>query len=252
MKRIVVLSDMQIPYHDPRAIKLVQQFVKDYQPDELFCVGDEADSPEPSRWNKGSAGEYAGTLQAGLDKTAEIMKAFKEAIGDKPFHVMRSNHGDRIQHYVSRYAPALSSLRDLEYSKLLRYRENEITYHNKLWSFAPGWIMAHGDEGNLSRQAGGTALALARKTGSSVVCGHTHRLGIQHEHTGFNGRIQNRLYGVEVGHLMDLSQASYLNTGSANWQQGIAILYVDKNKVTPSIVPINGTSLIAEGKQHGK
>ena len=252
MKRIVVLSDMQIPYHDPRAIKLVQQFVKDYQPDELFCVGDEADSPEPSRWNKGSAGEYAGTLQAGLDKTAEIMKTFKEAIGDKPFHVMRSNHGDRIQHYVSRYAPALSSLRDLEYSKLLRYRENEITYHNKLWSFAPGWIMAHGDEGNLSRQAGGTALALARKTGSSVVCGHTHRLGIQHEHTGFNGKIQNRLYGVEVGHLMDLSQASYLNTGSANWQQGVAILYVDKGKVTPSIVPINGTSLIAEGKQYGK
>ena len=252
MKRIVVLSDMQIPYHDNKALKLVQQFVKDYQPDELMCVGDEADSPEPSRWNKGLAGEYSGTLQKGLDKTAEIMQGFKEAIGDKPFHVMRSNHGDRIQHYINRYAPALASLRELEYSKLLRYRENEITYHDKIYQFAPGWIMAHGDEGNLVRTAGGTAMALARKTNSSVVCGHTHRLGIQHEHSGYNGKIQNRLYGVEVGHLMDLSQASYLNTGSANWQQGIAILYKDKGKITPSVIPINGTSFVVEGKQYGK
>lgn len=252
MKRIVVLSDMQIPYHDKKSVEAVTKFVADYKPDQLFCVGDEADSPEPSRWNKGTAGEYSGTLQKGLDKTAEIMKAFKEAAGDVPFHVMRSNHGDRIQHYINRYAPALASLRELEYSKLLHYRENEITYHDKIYEFAPGWIMAHGDEGNLVRTAGGTAMALARKTGSSVVCGHTHRLGIQHEHTGFNGKIQNRLYGVEVGHLMDLSQASYLNTGSANWQQGIAILYVDKGKVIPSVVPINGTSFIVEGQKYGK
>lgn len=252
MKRVVVLSDMQMPYHDKKVVKSVLEFVEEYQPDELFCVGDEADSPEPSRWNKGTAGEFAGTLQKGLDITADTMAAFKEAIGDRPFHVMRSNHGDRIQHYVNRYAPALASLRELEYSKLLRYRENEITYHDKIYQFAPGWIMAHGDEGNLIRTAGGTAMALARKTNSSVVCGHTHRLGIQHEHSGFNGKIQNRLYGVEVGHLMDLSKASYLNTGSANWQQGIAILYIDKGKVTPSLVPITNGSFVVEGQKYGK
>lgn len=252
MKRIVVLSDMQIPYHDKKAVKSVLSFVKDYQPDELFCVGDEADSPEPSRWNKGSAGEFAGTLQAGLDLTASIMKDFKEAIGDKPFNTMRSNHGDRVQHYVNRYAPALSSLRELEYAKLLHYRENEITYHDKLWQFSPGWILAHGDEGNLNKTAGGTALALARKTNASVVCGHTHRIGIQHEHQGYNGKIQNRLYGVEVGHLMDLSKASYLNTGSANWQQGIGILYIDKGKVFPTVVPITNGAFVVEGQKYGQ
>lgn len=250
MKKVVVLPDMQIPYHDKRSVNAVMQFVADYEPDELYCVGDEADSPEPSRWNKGTAGEYAGTLQKGLDTTAQIMQDFKTALGDKPFHVMRSNHGDRIQHYISKYAPALASLRELEYSKLLGYTENEITYHDSIWSFAPGWIMAHGDEGNLVRTAGGTAMALARKTGSSVVCGHTHRLGLQHEHTGFNGKIQNRLYGVEVGHLMDLSKASYLSTGGANWQQGFTILYIDKGKVTPSIVPINGRSFVVEGEKY--
>jgi predicted phosphodiesterase len=250
MQRVIVLPDMQIPYQDKKAVRAMQQFVAEYEPDKLFCVGDEADSPEPSRWNKGSAGEFAGTLQKGLDETAAIMKGFKEAIGDKEFHVMRSNHGDRIENYVNRYAPALASLRDLDYSKLLGYRENNITYHDKIWSFAPGWVMAHGDEGNLIKTAGGTALSLARKTGSSVVCGHTHRLGIQHEHSGFNGKIQNRLFGVEVGHFMDLSKASYLNTGSANWQQGFSILYIDKGKVTPTVVPVVGRSFIVEGQKY--
>ena len=248
MKRVIVIPDMQIPYHDPRAVRALQNFVGDYQPDELYCVGDESDSPEPSRWNKGTAGEYAGTLQKNLDKTAKIMLEFKEQLGDKPFHTMRSNHGDRVEHYVKKYAPALASLRDLEYSKLLNYRENEITYHDTIWQFTPGWVLAHGDEGNISRQAGGTALALARKVGASVVCGHTHRAGIQHEHRGYNGKIHNRLYGVEVGHLMDLSQASYLNTGSANWQQAFTMLYIRRGNVTPVVVPINGRSFVVEGE----
>jgi predicted phosphodiesterase len=250
MKRVVVLSDMQIPYHDKKAVQAVTKFVAEYQPDELFCVGDEADSPEPSRWTRGTAGEYAGTLQKGLDTTAEVMKNFKEAIGDKPFHVMRSNHGDRIQQYVSRYAPALSSLRELEYEKLLRYDENDITFHQRLYNFAPGWAMAHGDEGSLSRNAGGTALSLARKSGVSIVCGHTHRVGIQHENTGYNGKLSSRLFGVEVGHLMDLSKAGYLKSGGANWQQAIGVLYIDKNKVTPSVVPFNGRSFTFEGKKY--
>lgn len=248
MKRIVVLSDMQIPYQDKRATRAVMNFVADYEPDELFCVGDEADSPEPSRWNKGLAGEFVGTLQKGLDETTKIMTGFKEALGDKPFHTMRSNHGDRIQNYVSRYAPALSSLRDLEYSKLLKYRENEITYHNRFYSFTPGWILAHGDEGRANKQPGGTALTLAKQIGASVVCGHTHKQGIQHEHTGFGGTINNRLYGVEVGHLMELSQAHYLGQTGANWQQGFTILYTRRGNVTPVNVPINGRSFVVEGK----
>ena len=189
MKRVVVLSDIQAPSHDGRAISALQEFVEDFEPDEIYCVGDEADSPEPSRWNRGRAGEYARTLQSGLDKTANIMQGFKEALGDKPFHVMRSNHGDRIAHYIDKYAPALASLRELEYERLLRYDENDITYHDRIWQFAPGWGLAHGDEGNLIQTSGGTALSLAKRIGLSVVCGHTHRQGIQHSHTGYNGLV---------------------------------------------------------------
>jgi predicted phosphodiesterase len=54
-----------------------------------------------------------------------------------------------------------------------------MTYHKTAYEI-PGtnWVMAHGDEGNISQHAGITALNLAKKWGKSVLCGHTHRLGM--------------------------------------------------------------------------
>ena len=249
VKRVVVLSDLQVPLHDREAIKKVVKFVKDYEPDELFCVGDEADCLAPARWSKGYAAEHSN-LQRDLDETTKIMGQFKGALGDKPFHLMRSNHGDRIQRYVEKYAPAFSTLRDLKYEKLLGYRELDITYHNKLWNFAPGWIMGHGDEGTSSRYAGGTALALAKKTGMSVVCGHTHKQGLLHHHTAYNSKVTSQLFGFEVGNLMDLKQATYLKGGSSNWQSGFGLLYIDRGKVTPVPVPVIGNSFTVEGETY--
>lgn len=243
----VILPDFQAPLHDVKAVQALQQFVKDYQPDELYCVGDEADMTEPARWSKGTFTEYAGTFQKGLDSAKEVMLGFREAVGDVPFHTMRSNHGDRLRHYISKYAPALASLRSLEYEEILGYRQAEIIYHDKIWEFTKGWALAHGDEANLIRTAGGTALSLARRIGLSVVCGHTHRAGIQHENTGVNGRINHRLVGMEVGHMMDLSKAGYLKTGGANWQQAFGIVYINNGVVTPNVVMVHNRQFTVEG-----
>jgi len=248
---IVVISDVQAPYEDAPAVRAVQEFVKDYQPDMLACVGDEADSPEPSRWNKGLAAEYMGTLQAGLDRVHDIMSGFRTAVGDKPFIVQRSNHGDRIARYVERYAPALASLRDLHYSKLLGYDILDIDFRDQqLTDLVPGWIMAHGDEGGSSRLPGGLAMAIARSTGKSCIAGHSHKLSIQHDHRSYNGKISQRLYGFETGHLMDLKAAAkmYLKTGGANWQSGFGILRVVDNAVFPIPVPIIDKKFIVDGQ----
>lgn len=250
MKTVVVLSDIQAPEEDRKLVTAVQRFVEEYQPDELYCVGDEADCPEPSRWNKNSAGEYSGTLQKGLDRTTEIMFGFREALGDKPFHLMRSNHGDRIRNYIGKYAPALGSLRSLEYETLLGYREMDITYHDRLWEFTRGWALAHGDEGSLINTPGGTALNLAKRSGLSIVCGHTHKMGIQHYNTGYNGRTVNRLFGVEVGNMMDMKKAKYLKSGTANWQQAFGILHINNGRVTPVVVPVLNNSFVVEGVKY--
>lgn len=236
MKRIVVISDLQIPYHDKRAVIALADFIASFDPDELACVGDEIDSPQPSRWTKGMAGEYEATLASDIEQTKEIMGYLAEAAGGKPFHVSRSNHGDRVETYVKRYAPALASLPALKIDALLGYEQLGITYHRKPYELAPGWLLMHGDESRLNQTPGSTALGLAKKTGKSVVCGHTHKAGLQHWTEGLPGRTRSR-WGLEVGHMMAPGKASYLKV-SGDWHQAFGVLTVDGNTVVPELVPI--------------
>lgn len=248
--RWVVIPDMQIPDHDMKAIRSLYKFIEGYNPDGLLIVGDELDAPEPSRWNKGYAGEYAGTLQKSIDTCNGILAGFRYSLGDGPIHLMRSNHGERIRSYLSRYAPALSSLRSLDYGSLLGLDDIGITYHERPYEFAPGWLLAHGDEGSLIQTSGGTALGLAKKWGKSVVCGHTHKAGLLHQHLAVNAKVTSHLFGLEVGHLMAMSKADYLKAGSANWQQAFGIIEVRGKHVHPNLVPIFDSGVYYNGVRY--
>ncbi len=125
-----------------------------------------------------------------------------------------------------------------------------ITFHKSFYEFEKGWILAHGDEGNSNPNAGITALNLARKAGKSVVCGHTHKLGMSAFSEGLGGHYRP-LYGIEVGNLMNKAKASYTK-GLANWQMGIAILEWNGKNMTPTLIPINKDgSFSALGKSYG-
>src|SRR4051812_12449475 len=213
---IVVISDIQCPYHDKAAVASVLDYIKGLKPDRVCNVGDEIDCPQPSRWNKGFAGEYAGDLRKHIAINKEMQAAFQKAARGN-YEIMRSNHVDRIEKYIAKYAPAFAELPELQIETLLGYDDLGIKYHRKIADIAPGWVLAHGDEGSMILSPGGTALSLARKVGKSVVCGHTHRAGIQHDHDSHNGRTTRRLFGMEVGNLMDMRKASYLAYGGANW-----------------------------------
>lgn len=249
--RYLLISDMQVPYHDARAVANLIAFTSDFKPERVYSVGDELDSPEPSRWNRGMAGEYAGTFQRSLDQCHGVLAAIRAAAGDVPFALSRSNHNDRVEKYVAKYAPALGQLDALRIEKLLRLDDIGVEYLRAPTEIHPGWVLMHGDESGIVQTAGGTALSLARKLGKSVVCGHTHRAGVQHETRGMSGHWRT-IWGVEVGHLMDGRKATYLRSGSANWAQAFGLLYADGSKVTPVLVPVMPDgSFTVEGRRWG-
>ncbi|AEW94022.1 gp52 [Streptantibioticus cattleyicolor NRRL 8057 = DSM 46488] len=62
MKRIVVISDVQAPFEDKRALRNVLAFIGDYQPDEVIQIGDLVDYPAPSRWSAGTRAEFEGNV----------------------------------------------------------------------------------------------------------------------------------------------------------------------------------------------
>lgn len=232
-ERIVVISDLQVPYQDQRAVDAVARFIKAYRPTSVICVGDEIDAPQISRWNKGMAGEFTRDLGRDRDDTVRVLEQLKVQ------HISRSNHTGRLLNYVQKYAPGLSGLPELSIEGFLRLDELGIRYHHQPYEFVPGWLLMHGDEGGLSQEPGKTALNLAKKAGRSVVCGHTHRLGLQPFTESVNGKVTGTRWGMEVGHLMDLRKASYLMTGGANWQRGFGLLKVDGRNVTPQLIPIH-------------
>ena len=242
--RWVVLPDIQAPFHDKRAVQAIIDFIRRVRPDGLLCVGDEIDLPSVSRWNNGTAGEYTHSLKNDVRVTNEIVTAFRQALGKKkPFHMSRSNHGDRLHSYVTKYAPALREYvaddEMLDIPKLCGYTELGIEYHRKPFEFTPGWVLCHGDEGSLSPIAGRTATNLAvNKFGKSVVCGHTHRLGQSSHTTALDGRVTSLLTGLEVGNVMDLKQAHYMKAHSANWQHGCGFVEADGKRTAALPLPI--------------
>ena len=112
---------------------------------------------------------------------------------------------------------------------------------------APGWIMMHGDQGNVQPTAGATALGLTKRSGMSVVCGHTHRAGLTHYTQAVDGKIRTT-YGMEVGHMMDLRHAKYIKGGLFTWAQAFGILHVDGATVYPELVFIVNNSFTVNGK----
>lgn len=239
---VPVISDLQVPLQDQGAVDAVATFLADKNLSAV-CVGDVLDSWQVSRWCKGLAGEYDGKLAEARDQAVKVMRSLR--ISD----LSRSNHDDRIETYVRKYAPALSSLPELTIENFLRLPDINVNFHRTPVEVAPGWVMVHGDEGSLIPTPGGTALNIAKKFGCSVVCGHTHKMGLQHQHFSYNGKTTREVFGFEVGNLMDASQAKYLKAGHSNWTQGFGVLIVDGLEVTPVPVIIRNGSFWFDGKK---
>ena len=223
MKRIVIISDLQVPFHDEKAVKSLAAFIRKWRPDDVLCVGDEIDFQTISRWSSGRD-EWSGTIGRDRDTAQRVLYELQVS------HIVRSNHTDRLYKSLSRRLPGLIGLPELEYENFMGFKTLGIKFHRKPYEISPDWIMVHGDEQAINHNAGLTALGAARRHGKSVVCGHTHRLGLSAFSEASGGVLGRVLRGLEVGHLMDETQA-YYTRGTFNWQKGFGKLIVTGKQI---------------------
>ena len=243
---------MQYPFIKKQYVESLLDYIAYVKPDSLLCVGDELDAQTISTYARGTALEFEGSLQKNIIGLKGLLKEFRSAIGrSKPFQISRSNHTARIERYIAKFAPGFSCIDSIKIENLLGYNDKDINvkYNRSLTEVAKGVLLGHGDEGRLYSQAGATALGLALRTGKSVVCGHTHRAGLMHQSFGYSAKL-SKVFGMEVGHLCDLSSPGMKYTkGYANWQAGFGILYEENGQVKPELVTFNKDgSFIAEGE----
>jgi len=250
MKRTVVVPDLQVPYHDPIAVKNVAAYIKAVRPDSVVTLGDEIDLPQISRWTENTPGWYEQTLAADRDEAVEVLWSLVEHTKDA--HMIRSNHTDRLYNVIMKKIPAFLALPELRFEKFLKLDELGITYHKKPYAVARGIVAVHGDEQSIKPQPGLTALEAARRHGISVICGHTHRAGQSAFTEASGGKIGRILRGWEGGHLMDIRQAHYTK-GTMNWQQAFILIEEVGTNVQVSIINLekDGTFVVS-GKRYGR
>ena len=239
--KIVLGLETQVPYHSRQIFQAFLGFVSDYSPDEIIGVGDHLDCPSPSRWNRGTAAEYAGNLQREID-VMKGMFADIRTVFDGVFSLHEGNHESRINTYARTKAPAFADLDCLEVPSLLDYSGFAIRARKPVEQLykRTSVVTTHGDLiKRVSPTAGATALAHARRFGRSVVCGHTHRMGLLQESDA-----SRTLVGVETGHMMDIKKAEYVL--APNWQAGWVVAEVNENtgRTHFSLVPVSPTGVV--------
>ncbi len=235
-KLIVVLADLQVPYHDPKYIRVMSGFASEmrrsraFEKVEVGQIGDLMDQPEVSRWNKGAAGEYSGTFWKGVKATRAIIDELKLD------WVRMGNHDERMELYIEKYAPALAGPDSpIAFEGVLGIDPRLTAVHRKPFPMAPGWIAAHGHEGGLSAVAGRTAYGLAQRWNTSVVCGHTHRAGTVSTTVGLPGN-RRRITGMEIGHGMLEKHATYIKSASPNWQRAFGVFVIEGGKTYDQLI----------------
>jgi predicted phosphodiesterase len=246
MKRILIIPDLQIPYHDEAVVRNVIRFSKTFKADQTVTLGDEMDMQELGRWSEGKADWFAQTLDENRNLTVDIL--WELGVTD----MIRSNHTDRLYNQISSKIPALGSLPELRFERFLKMDELGIKFWRDDMPIAPNWIAVHGDHTPIKPQGGLSALEGARRRGKNVISGHTHRAGRSAFTEATGGRVGRVLQGVEAGHLMDTRKASYTK-GVMNWQQAFAIMYVKDKNVQVDLIHIekDGTFIVS-GKRYGK
>lgn len=121
----------------------------------------------------------------------------------------------RLKKFLSDRAPELSSLRDIRFTKLMKFDELNIEYTERDVKIGD-LLYIHGER--VSKHSGYTAKANLEDIGVSVICGHCHRMGMHFKTTRGGDFIS-----VEGGTMASMVQ-DYVEPSKPNWQHGFTTI----------------------------
>ncbi len=225
-EKTAILNDIHFPYHDSKVLHGVCDFIKDLKVDRIIINGDMLDCAVISSFARDPLSPQSLTKEIRHGrKFLEYCKGMaKEVI------YIGGNHEDRIRRFIWKnsevFAPFGSTacgtaIDALSVPNLLGLDDLSIPYYSYGAGFQLGYLLVtHGSV--IRKHSGYTARAAFEATGTSVLIGHTHRLGA---HYVTNRAGEHAAY--ENGCLCSL-KPSYV-PGIPNWQQGFSIVSTFKN-----------------------
>lgn len=242
--RVAILNDLQIPFQDDRTLGTVEAFLGDFGPDLEIYNGDIFDFYSLSSFDKNPTRRFK--LQAELDAARAWLLNRAERNPDARKILIEGNHEDRLRRFLWKYGDELGGLRALELDELLGLAEvgvERVNYRSIVDLL--GFRVEHG-----YKTSGSTAYPtnvsrwMAIATGSSGLCGHTHRFS-QYAWTDSRG---SHSY-VENGCLC-LTELEY--APFPNWQQAFTYGVVQQKKLHTFPTQIYETGFMAEGEFYAR
>jgi hypothetical protein len=238
--KIIVVNDVQIPFEDRKTVAAVERFWDDFKPDLEIYNGDIFDFYSISMYDKNPTRRFK--LQDELDAARSWLYRRAEANPNARRIEDDGNHEDRLRRWLWKFGEELSGLRALELNALLGFDELGIEHlaYGSVIDFL-GYRIEHGNKSSTSKAYPvNVSRFMAIATGSSGLCGHTHRFSTYSwtDARGSHSYVENGClcqFGLEYAPF-------------PNWQQAFTYGVVHNNKVHLVPVMIYADGFRAEGE----
>lgn len=277
MKKWSFVGDLQIPYHDQRAVDLYFKVMKAWKPDIIDIVGDIDDQLEYSTFSDGTTDEFFSQLKSNQKANAKIIADAQkedpnlipklEPVNPLPFikanaegarqfysqlrqehknadiHASLGNHDIRVFKYIDRKAP--DYIDEVTPNMLWGLDDYGITWREYDLPPLERYAGIHVHHGKTVSSAGLAVKNDIEEYNISLVRGHDHRGGVVYKTYPMTGM---SLAGMGCGHLCDPQAYGLRYTINPSWEQGFGIAYVIDNKAHLQFVPMRNYTVVLEGK----
>ena len=244
---VLVIPDVQVPYHDTVALDVVEKYMADHSWDLVIYIGDFIDCEGISHYNKGKPRALVGVeLEKEFKIANEILdrhqKIVRKRNKDAHFHFIYGNHEERVEKWLDEY-PQLSGLIDVD--KNLRFTERGFTWTR------------HGDMGNgytvgKAMFTHGESLAtmhtqkMAQTWGENIFYGHIHDV---QSYTMTTRKKDSTRIAQSLGCLC-IYDLPYVDKKPTRWQKAFGVFYFQPDGTFNHYVPfiINDQFISPQGK----
>jgi hypothetical protein len=187
--KVLILSDIHIPYHDEIAVAAAIAHGKKKKPDVIILNGDIGDFYGVSRHDKDPRRSLADELDAIRQFLFYLRKQFPNA----RILYKIGNHEARMEMFLVKNAPVLLGVSDFELPVLLKFDESRIELVPSLTLIRLGSLpIYHGHElpQGMSSPVN-PARGIWMRVQESLICGHWHRTSEHTESTGLNKKLSS-------------------------------------------------------------
>lgn len=216
-KKVGIIADVHIPYHDDNAVVSAIEYLKGVGIDSLLINGDCIDFYQGSKFIR-------DPRKIDIPSEVQMLNAFIEWLKqelDVPIYYKIGNHEERLENYIFQNAEKLVGFDALETENLLGL---DVEYIKGRQLIKMGKLnIVHGHEfGRSIFNPVNPARGLFLKTKTNAMCAHYHQAS-EHSESNLN---KKPLVCYSLGCLCDM-RPEYASFAYTKWNHGFAVVRLD-------------------------